>query len=282
MSALTRLLSVVHGMTFDDYIKRAGISITGLKHMRRSPLHYRHAMANRSDTAPMSLGRAAHCAVLEPERFEIDFVVWDRTTASGSSAPRNGQHWEKFKADNTGKEIVTADQMAEAVGMRDAVRGCSEAMKYLASGSPEVSIFWQMMGHSCRGRIDWLTEIDGEHVLVGLKSARDCRLYQFGKQAANLAYHLQWAYYFDGWKAITGKAPRMVEIVVEAKPPHAVTVYQIPDDVLQQGTEEYLELLEQLAECQRTNRWPGPSPVEQIMVLPSWVYGEELEIEYAE
>lgn len=282
MSALTRLLSVVHGMSFDDYLKRSGISITGLKHMRRSPLHYRHAATNRSDTAPMSLGRAAHCAVLEPERFAAEYVAWDRQTSSGSSAPRNGQHWEKFKADNAGKEIVTLDQMTEATGMRDAVRGCSEAMKYLSAGDAEVSIFWQMMGHSCRGRIDWLTEIDGEHVLVGLKSARDCRLQQFGRQAANLAYHLQWAYYFDGWKAITGKSPRVVEIVVEAKAPHAVTVYQIPDDVLQQGAEEYLELLEQLAECERTNRWPGPSPAEQVMVLPSWVYGEELEIEYAE
>lgn len=75
----------------------------------------------------------------------------------------------------------------------------------------------------------------------------------------------------------------MVEIVVESKPPHAVGVYVIPDEVLQLGAEEYLALLETLAECERAGKWPGPNVAEQVLILPSWVYGDEVgEIKYVD
>jgi hypothetical protein len=64
----------------------------------------------------------------------------------------------------------------------------------------------------------------------------------------------------------------MVEIVVENKPPHAVAVYNIPADIIDQGREEYLEMLALLQDCQRKNEWPGPVTEEQDLTLPSWVY----------
>jgi hypothetical protein len=115
-------------------------------------------------------------------------------------------------------------------------------------------------------------------VLVGLKTARDCRHFSFGNAAARMGYHLQWAYYFDGYMTITGAKPKVVEIVVEAEPPHAVAVYRIPDDILDQGHEEYMELLDRLAECEGNDQWPGPCPEEQILTLPSWVYGRDEDI----
>ena len=280
-----------HGLTFDEYTASRGISITRLKEMRRSPLHYRHAISNSRDTAPMSLGRAAHCAVLEPDLFETDFVAWTRRVESGNQAPRNGKHWDAFKLEHAGREIITEDQMTQAVGMRDAVRASTAAMRYLREGSPEVSIYWETLGMLSRGRIDWVTRDDGHRnpddagrtVLVGLKSAEDCRMHQFGRQAARLAYHLQWAYYHDGWQAITGESPRMVEIVVEPKAPHAVAVVNVRDEDLQIGREEYMGLFEQLAECERTGVWHGPNDEEQDLIMPAWVYGDEIgEIKYVE
>jgi len=118
-----------------------------------------------------------------------------------------------------------------------------------------------------------VTRVDGQPYVVGLKTARDCRPFQFGNQCARLGYHLQFAYYADGYEAITGERPRLVEIVVESDEPHAVAVYHVPDDVLDQGREEYMRLLELLDECERKNEWPGPVPLEETLSLPSWVYG---------
>lgn len=261
----------------DVYHSSPGVSISRLKELKRSPQHYRHALENPKQTRPMTLGTAAHCAVLEPERFGREFATWGNRTASGKLSPRSGKVWEAFEAEQAGKTIITADEADLAIAVQKAVRGDTFAMRYLEAGEPEVSMRWEYDGRQCRGRADWITSIDGRPNIVGLKTARDCRPFMFGSAAAKLSYHLQWAFYFDGYHAITGNEPRMVEIVVESAPPHAVVVYVIPDDVIQQGRDEYQQLVQLLRDCEAVGSWPGPAIGEQILTLPSWVYGEALD-----
>jgi PDDEXK-like uncharacterized protein DUF3799 len=263
-------------MPAEEYFAIEATSISRLKELRRSPLHYRHALEHPKETEPLRLGTAAHCATLEPERFERQFATWARRTDAGAMAPRRGQYWEEFERANAGREIITADQDALARAIASAVRGDRNAMRYLETGEPEVAMTWDSKGRACKGRVDWVTHQGGEPVLVGLKTARDCRPFTFGSAAAKLGYHLQWAWYFNGYAAIKdGVKPRMVEIVVESAPPHAVVVYRIPDDVLLQGEEEFLALIETLERCERDNEWPGPATQEQVLTLPSWVYQAE-------
>jgi hypothetical protein len=268
-----------YGLTFDEYRARPGLSISQLKIMQRSPKHYRYALTHPKDSEPFALGKAAHSAVLEPERFESEFVAWSRRTSSGNMAPRNGKHWKAFQAEASGRTIITEEQYQFAVDIAQSIRSEPDAMKYLRTGAAEVSMFWQFMHHQCRGRVDWLHDSDEFGVvLVGLKTTQDCRHHQFSKQAKRLGYDLQWAYYYDGWKSISGCAPdRVVEICVETKPPHAVGVYTVPDEVLQRGCEQYMELLDLLDECERSGMWPGPNPAEQVITLPTW--GDEEIIE---
>jgi hypothetical protein len=83
---------------------------------------------------------------------------------------------------------------------------------------------------------------------------------------------LQWAFYHDGYIAIRGEEPKVVEIVVESEPPHAVAVYSIPQDIIAQGRDEYERLLNQLRECEATGHFPGPHEVEEPLTLPNWYY----------
>jgi hypothetical protein len=155
------------------------------------------------------------------------------------------------------------------------VRSDPIAIKYLAVGDPEISLHWMMGMRECKGRADWLTNIDGQKVLVGLKTARDCRHMVFGSQAAKLGYHLQWAFYHDGFETITGAKPHMVEIVVESDAPHAVAVFIIPNDIIEQGREEYQALLRTLDDCEAADVWPGPVPNEEFLTLPTWAYARD-------
>jgi hypothetical protein len=254
-----------------DYAQIPAVSITRLKELLRSPLHYRYALEHPRESAPMKLGTAAHCAALEPERFARDYVAWTRRTDSGRAAPRSGKAWDDFVAGHSEKTILTADEYADAQAIAAAVRNDPTALRYIASGDPEVSLEWELDGRPCKGRVDWLTHLE-RPVLVGLKTARDCRHFVFGSAAAKLGYHLQWAFYFDGYCAITGEVPRVVEIVVESAPPHAVVVYDIPEDIIEQGRDEYRELLRILGDCEARGHWPGPATCEQTLTLPSWVY----------
>lgn len=271
------------GVSWTDYAEIKAVSITRLKVMLRSPKHYRHNLSNPKESRPLSLGRAAHCAILEPERFAADYCAWDRRTSSGAMAPRKGKHWEAFGANNAGKEIVAEPDYSLALAMQDAVRSDDDAMRYLRTGDAEVVMQWQMFGRDCKGRADWITKVDGEDVLVGLKTARDCRPREFGRDARRYEYHMQWAFYADGFKTITGRMPKVVEIVVESAPPHAVAVYVVPDEVLTRGFDEYTNLLEQLDECEKLDRWPGPVQGEQVLILPTWGDEEQIEaIEYVD
>lgn len=265
-------MSIESRMPRADYDAIVATSITRLKELRRSPLHYRHALANPKQSTFLTTGIATHVAVLEPERYANDFAIWTNRTDAGAMSPRRGKVWDAFAELHTGRTILTADEAEVSQAIATAVRGDAIAMKYLAVGDPEVSLQWTLGKRACKGRADWLTTIDGKPVLTGLKTARDCRHMVFGAQAAKLGYHLQWAFYHDGFEAITGKAPHMVEIVVESDAPHAVATFIIPNDIIEQGRDEYQRLLAVLDDCEATGLWPGPVPTEEYLTLPSWAY----------
>lgn len=258
-----------------DYDSVSAMNITRLKEIRRSPQHYQYALTNPKKSDALTLGVATHVAVLEPERFDSDFAIWRRVTDAGAMAPRRGQFWEDFAAMNEGRTILTPKEGDLAMEIARAVRGNALAMKYLGTGEPEVTMEWDLDGRPCKGRVDWITHIDDKPVIVGLKTARDCRHFVFGAQAAKLGYALQFAWYFQGYKEIKGIVPRMVEIVVESSLPHAVAVYNITDDILAYGWDECQRCLTTLALCELDGDWPGPIVMEEDLTLPSWCYQAE-------
>jgi exodeoxyribonuclease VIII len=253
-----------------DYVE--GVGITRLKELRRSPQHYQWALTHPKKSGALTLGIAAHIAVLEPHRFAEEFAIWTRATDAGAMAPRRGQYWDTFCAEHPGCTVLTPKEGGLCQQIAAAVRNDPLAMKYLGAGDPEVTLLWGIAGRQCKGRADWLTTIDGKPYIVGLKTARDCRPFVFGSQCAKLGYHLQFAFYADGYEAITGKRPSLIEIVVESAPPHATAVYRVTEDVLAQGRDEYLRLLDILTECEITGDWPGPVPREEDLTLPTWAY----------
>lgn len=261
-----------------DYFALPALNISRLKELKRSPLHYRHALTHPKTTAAMMLGTAAHCATLEPERFCSDYVAWCKRTESGRTAPRTGKAWEAFVAEFGERTILTEDEAELAANIAAAVRGDPVAAKYLAAGEPEVTMEWTLGERRCKGRADWITALDGEPVIVGLKTARDCRNHVFSAVAAQLGYGMQWAWYFDGYQAITGRDARMIEIVVESKAPHAVVCYVITEDVLAQGRDDYQNLLRVLDDCEARDEWPGPAQTELVLSMPTWWYGTDEDI----
>ena len=272
------------GVSYEQYRALPGVNVSSLKELRRSPLHYRHRLSHPQTSDALTLGTAAHVATLEPHRYPEAIAVWDRKTETGRAAPRTGKAWESFVAEHEGRTTITLDEHETAQAIAAAVRSDPTAARYLRRGLPEVSMQWESRGALLKGRVDWLTELDGVDVVVGLKTTRDCRPGEFARQAYKLGYHMQWAYYHDGFRAVRGVAPYMVEIVVESAAPYAVAVYTIPEPVLSLGREEYVELLAMLRDCQTADVWPGPVPHETELTFPAWAYGagEEITIEDAE
>jgi hypothetical protein len=268
---------LIDDLSYEEYDAIQAERATTLKAMSISAKHYRHRRDHKGgETRALKLGKTAHCAVLEPLRFLRDHVLWDQRNKAGTkTAPRSGAEWKAFQAKHASQVILLPKEYAEAIAIRDAVRGDPVAMKYLGAGKPEVTMLWPMLNRQCKARPDWITNAHGRPTLVGLKSARDVREYLFGTQAAKLHYHVQWAWYFDGYSVITGEAPRMIEISVENVPPYDVVVYEIPNEIIVEGRQNYMEMLKSVNECDASGMWPGIAQGnEQTLTFPSWAYSE--------
>jgi len=259
-----------------DYATIQAVNFSSLKEILTSPRRYRHRLKSpRPSTKNMRLGTAAHTAVLEPERFMIDYALF-------SGKRRAGKKWKEFQAANDGKQIIKTDEYKTAIAIRDAVRRDACAMRYLEAGHPEVTIVWDdtETGVRCKGRLDWVSQ-DPSDVVVDLKGAANIESFAFWRSAARLLYHAQKAFYLDGFKAaVPGSDPKSKVVAVEFEEPHDVVVYNMTNEVLDKGREEYRSMLIRLVECEHRREWPGyANGCEMDAQLPAWMMTEDDDLE---
>jgi hypothetical protein len=248
-------------MNFEDYKKIPGINWSGLKHMRRSPMHYRYRLQNPTeDSNRLALGRGCHTAVFEPDKFLTEYALF-------KGKIRRGKAWEAFKEQHAEDTILKRDEYDRVLAIRDAVRKHKKAQEYLEHGAPEQVLTWtdRETGLACKARIDWLC-----HAVVDLKSTSDVDATRFATQVARMLYHAQLAFYVDGVREVTGEEKPAVIISAEIGDEHDVAVFRLNKDDLETGRAEYRSLLVKVAECTEANWWPGRYPEEVELVLPRW------------
>jgi hypothetical protein len=260
--------SIRHDLTNAEYHSSPAISKSGLDLIRKAPALYRWRRDNPSEPTPaMRLGTLTHTVVLEPEAFAASATVRpegiDRRTTAGKLA------WAEFEIEAEGKEIITADEMIKLWQIQQAVRNHPSAAKALA-GNPtiEQSIFWDHDGIACRCRPDAVT---ASGVIVDLKTTRDASPDGFAKSIAQYRYHVQAAYYSDGYEAAFGRQPKgFVFIAVETEPPYLVAVYVASEAMVLRGRADYLTDLETFRRCRDTDTWPGYATAPITIDLPKW------------
>jgi hypothetical protein len=257
-----------------DSVDRTNFSI--LKWMRKSAAHYKHHLIHRpKDTDAMKVGRVVHVAAFEPERFRSVIAVWDGGT-------RKGKDWDEFKLRNAGKELLTVAEYERCLAIHEAAAADATAKQYVSNGRGEVTMLWdtpatfeQSAGSfttetiAAKGRIDF----DAKDAIVDLKTTKDAAPLELGKQAQNLGYFTQAAWYVDGYAFASGGVVKPYVIVaVESVEPYVVQVYDVTEEDLKLGRIEYRSWLDKLAWCRARNLWPGYAPAGEKLPLmrPPW------------
>lgn len=260
--------TIRHDLTNAEYHASPAISKSGLDLIRKAPALYAYRRDNPQEQTPaMRLGTLTHTAVLEPESFARSVIARpegiDRRTSAGKA------DWAAFEIQAEGREIITNEEVAKLAAIRDAVHNHLAAAKALA-GSPTVeqSIFWDADDIACRCRPDAVTE---RGVIVDLKTTRDASPEGFAKSIAQYRYHVQAAFYSDGYRAAFGEAPRgFVFIAVETEPPYLVGVYVASETMVLRGRADYEADLDAFRRCQESGTWPGYSDAPLTIDLPKW------------
>ncbi len=257
---------LIEGLPFSSYLAIKDVHATGLKNVLVSPRMYRaRELEPMEDSDTLRQGRAAHTAILEPDQFLLDYVIW-------TGKQRRGKEWDAFEAANAGKTILTPKQYKTVLKMRDAVRACPDATKYLdeEGARTEVSMSWThpRTGIRCKGRTDLLCS-----ALVDIKSTRNPDKRRFAADAARLGYAMQAAFYEDGLASLGINVPVKI-IAVQNVLPFDVVVFNVPPETLAMGHEQVETALDKLAECRASKKWPGLEQGEVDLVLPAWATPE--------
>lgn len=259
---------LVHGMPDADYRRYPAVSQSGLKTILDSPARYRWERDHPTIKDAYDFGHVVHGLVLgvgEPVA-RLDFP--DRRSKAYKDAVA--------EAREAGAIPLLAATHDEAHACADAVFEHPLAGALIGRpGDSEVSLFWadDPTGTACKGRADRVTVTDdGQHWLVDLKTTgTTASPDRFGSTAASYGYHLQAAFYLDGYEQITGHRARFLNVLVETAAPHFVAVVELDDEALDVGRAKYRDALDLYASCRANNDWPGYTPTfTQVVSLPRW------------
>lgn len=243
---------------------------SALKKIAKSAWHYRNAA--ESEGTHLDKGSALHAVLLGGKRV----TFYDRVTDSGKAAPRNGQHWERFQADNPDALILTRAEADQVSRMVKSVLTCPEAMRVL-DGIKETTVYWEVMGRQCRGTPD----VDGGGYVTELKSSKDADPRKFMWDSLRYDYHGALAWYMDGL-ALQPKRKEMPEaafIVCAETSGAPAVVYRLPERALEAGRRRNRLLLERLLVCEASNEFPGYS--QSVVELgfpedePALIFGDD-------
>lgn len=201
-------------MTNAQYHARPEISASDLKNAKNgntAAIYNRiWGLTPKKDPSPaMILGSAVHKLVLEPLDFETEFAVepeLNKRTNEGKAKAL------EFAEKNAGKTILSAATYEQAEKAAEAILNNPDAAQLLKGGSAEQSYFTELEGVMVKCRPDYFSEKTG--ICVDLKTTSAGVGREFAKDAANLQYFLQAAFYLDVLNACGFNATRFFFIVV--------------------------------------------------------------------
>lgn len=284
MNAITEPVALIDapctidGQDIEAYHRGPGISKTGLDHVARSPalfyaLHLDPARPAEKERAGQLEGQLAHCAILEPAEFDKRYVV-------GPDVSRATKAWKEWEASlPAGVIAIKPDQRETALRQAESVRRLPDVAEALAAGRPEVSAYWidPDTGVLCRCRPDWVHPA-GESgvVLLDVKTFSDASPAEFARQIARKRYHVQDAFYSDGFGRAAGvDVLGFVFVAVETEWPFAASAVMLDEPGKRQGAIDMRRDLTTYAACLKANDWPGHGAAIHQVSMPAWALTNE-------
>lgn len=248
-----------------EYAEYAAVPAIGRHHVEKGPT-WRHAQYRREnpkdDTEAIILGRAVHCAVLEPDRFSDRYHVCletvDRRTKAGKA------RWEEVEAEAACRQIL---RTAEYAVMASAIRAHRKADSLLCDGHAEPTCYWTLMDRLLKVRLDyWQPK---QRRIVEIKTCRSANPPFFAREIFERNYHIQLAFQRMGLYANDKDVDEAWIVAVENCAPYCVAAFKL-DPMLLDKTEELIAArFEEYLKHEKRGEFPA-YPDETMIGIPGW------------
>jgi len=265
-------------LTNEEYHARPGVSASKLKSMARGwrTFEAEHVTktAPRKESPAMALGAAVHTALLEPERFDADYVVCPEECSD-----RRTKAYRMWSESIDGMKVLSQDDSATIKAIEESVRRDDFASQLLtAGGHVEKSLEWTENDVLCRMRLDKITG----SFCIDIKTCQDATPEAFAKVIASYRYDLQAAHYLSGLNTSGsnwGIRFRFVFIAVETASPYRVRCYEMCDDDFDKACDDRASLLAEYRRRSESGDWsePGEGVLTKVF-LPNWFAKREVAV----
>lgn len=261
---------IYYGISNENYHAGPGVSKSQLDDIADTPALYlwrKNAPVDTTKTKTLDLGTAFHCRVLEPEEFSNRFIVapeFNRRTTAGKEEEKAFL----MECASTGKTVITAEEGRKIELMYQSVMALPLGQWLVESaGHAESSIYWEdpETGILCRCRPDKI--IPEFHWIMDVKTTADIQ--RFKTAYYDYRYHVQDAFYSDGYEAQFGVLPTFVFLVASTTVEcgrYPVEIFMMGEEAKLAGQQEYHRNLRTLADCLNTDEWPAI----KTLSLPHW------------
>ena len=185
------------------YHKHPAINSGKIIEVLRSPLHYKSRFIDgneRKQTPAMLFGQICHAALLEPHRFQENFVIKPEFKGEGSRKAK--AEWE---ASLPPAAIVLDQEDADTiVGMTASLLKHPGAAFLLKQGIAEQSLYFEdeVTGLPCKVRPDFLSE---SGFVINFKTTTDASKRSFSRDIWTYKYHIAAGLYLTGFKKVFGR-----------------------------------------------------------------------------
>jgi hypothetical protein len=244
-----------------------------LDDVRRSPAHYAAAVSAKAggdegESDAFTFGKAFHCALFEPARFEADYSA--EPDFGDCRFKENKARRDDWRKANATKTPLPMPAMTAILGMCEAVKQHPIAWRLLCDGSPEVTLRWRdpETGLECKGRLDY--HCPARRLAVDVKTTEDARIDTFRRTVAKYGYHRQDAMYRDGLDVLGAPIDHFIFIAIEKAPPYAIGLFSLDMKSVAKGRDTIHQDLRALADAFAQDRWPAYSTSIQPLTLPDW------------
>jgi len=234
------------------------ISSSGLRDIMKCPQYFwRYSDLNpdayeRTTTAAMTFGSAAHAVLLGDEVFEDRFVI----SPFDSFRTKESKEWRQTMIDS-GKEILTEKDMVHIQEMAKNLKNEPIIHAGLLQGETEISMIWQD-----RETDVWLKArpdlLPSSGMLSDLKTTTKSEPKACFYKTRDMRYDMQMALAAMGLRELLElETTDCALLYVENKEPYMTFVQEIGESDMAEAEIDVRGAINTFAECLKSNEWPG-------------------------
>ena len=251
---------VYSGIPNEKYHEVDGYSHSNLVNIEKSISTYNYRKLHQETTDAMIMGSAFHDLVLLPDEYKNTYIV---STVKG----KNTKAYKDLVKDNPTKVVLTPGVADTIRRMRDSMMANPTMREHLESSTTlrEVSIWAECPETRLIRKIR--PDLIHNGLIIDLKSSISPTPGGFRHSVFEYKYHIQSAYYQDTSKLIGLDIQDFLFFVVGKTPPYLTAIYNINEELLEEGRTRYMNALKRMAEYLVTEEWDGLEQGREVVTL---------------